>query len=126
MNTNFLWKSISVLSQMCFKTQFFFCLFVFFSFSAGIWNWYSQNLCERVCRAASECLLSASTGSECSAFSNTGDFSSTLILNAGKTPTFVASTFWCLMKRTNSPFYIARIGIFNTFCFWEKSWYIRK
>lgn len=24
MNTNFLWKSISVLSQMCFETQFFF------------------------------------------------------------------------------------------------------
>lgn len=30
MNTNFLWKSISVLSQMCFETQFFF--FVLFCF----------------------------------------------------------------------------------------------
>lgn len=29
MNTNFLWKSISVLSQMCFETQFvFFFLFL--------------------------------------------------------------------------------------------------
>lgn len=58
----------------------------FFSFSAGVWNWYSQSLCKRVCRAASECLLSASTGPERSAFANTGDFSSTFILNAGKHP----------------------------------------
>ena len=83
MNTDFLWKSISVLGQMCFETQL---LGFFFSFSAGVWNWRSQSLCKRVCRAASERLLSASTGPERSAFADTGDFSSTFILNAGKHP----------------------------------------
>ena len=32
MNTNFLWKSISVLSQMCFETQFVF-FFIFLQVS---------------------------------------------------------------------------------------------
>lgn len=51
------------------------------SFPAGIWNWYSQSLYRRVCKAATKCLFSASTGPEHSAFTNTGNFNSGFILS---------------------------------------------